>query len=193
MGFLIMENQKEIWKDIPGSNGNYQASNLGRIKSFKINPNGYIMSLKNSKGWYLSCILLINNERTTTRIHRAVAKLFVPNPNNKPHVNHKNMNKQDNRAVNLEWTTPKENNDHAIKHKPWKINGMINYNKNIKPNPIIQLDLMGNYIQTFKNGKEAAIETGVCQRNILQVANRTEYKPGLTRKQAGGFIWKFKD
>ena len=46
-------------------------------------------------------------------------------------------------------------------------------------------------IDEFVNGANASKKSGVCQRNILQVANQDEYKPGLTRKQAGGYIWKF--
>lgn len=50
----------------------------------------------------------------------------------------------------------------------------------------------GAIIREFHNSTEASLKTGVCQRNILQVANKEEYKPGLTRKQAGGFIWELK-
>lgn len=53
-------------------------------------------------------------------------------------------------------------------------------------------DCGGRILAEYKNGKAASIATGVCHRNILQVANKTEYNPGLTRRQAGGFIWKFK-
>lgn len=54
-------------------------------------------------------------------------------------------------------------------------------------------DKDGNYLASFPNSKIAEEITGVCHRNILQVASKDEYKPGKIRSTAGGFIWKFKD
>jgi len=51
--------------------------------------------------------------------------------------------------------------------------------------------LNGKLVLIHLNGKEAAISSGVCGRNIMQVANKTEYVPGKYRKQAGGFKWRF--
>lgn len=56
----------------------------------------------------------------------------------------------------------------------------------------IYIGLFGKLIAEYSNGKAASDETGVCQRNILQVCNKTEYSKGRCRKQAGGYIWKFK-
>ena len=50
----------------------------------------------------------------------------------------------------------------------------------------------GHFIAEYANGEIASMYTGVCARNILQVADGTEYKPGKVRKQAGGYIWKYK-
>lgn len=184
--------QKEIWKDVVGWKGIYQVSNHGRLKSFKKDKNGYILSIKNSTGWYLNAVLTTFGKFKSEKLHRLVAKYFIRNPHNKPQVNHKDLNKQNNYYKNLEWATPSENNKHATLHKPWKNNGMINYNQNVKTKIIFQFDLNGVFVDSHKNGAEAAVKSGVCHRNILQVASKTEYKPGKTRKQAGGFIWKFK-
>lgn len=99
---------KEIWKDIP--NYQYQISDLGHVISknsgqpLKIltNYNGYsVINLYNSKGM------------RQFRISRLVAINFIPNPKKKKQVNHKNGIKADNRAVNLEWTSARENINHA--------------------------------------------------------------------------------
>lgn len=62
-----------------------------------------------------------------------------------------------------------------------------------KPREILMFDKEGNYLASFPKSTIASEITGVCQRNILQVANKDEYRPGKVRHQAGGFIWKFKD
>ena len=65
------------------------------------------------------------------------------------------------------------------------------YNKYIRPKTIHQFTKYGEYIKSFANSKEAHDDTGVCQRNILQVANGEEYTPGKRRYSAGGYIWSF--
>lgn len=182
----------EIWKDIPGFEGVYQISNHGRLKSFKELREGRVLSNVNRKGGYFSIVLGRNNKiERCTRIHRLVAETFLDNPNNLPEVNHIDGNKQNNRVENLEWVTRKQNAEHAMKTVPGFIEAMRRYNQVERPNPIIQLTLDGEYVAMHRNGKEAAKATGVCQRNILQVAAGTEYKPGKRRVQAGGFNWLF--
>jgi hypothetical protein len=70
---------------------------------------------------------------------------------------------------------------------------MNHYNKFVRPKIIEQLSFDGSILAEYPNSEEAKKATGVCHRNILQVANQTEYKPGKTRKQAGGYVWRFKD
>lgn len=182
----------EEWKDIPGFEGIYQVSSYGRLKSFKKDTAGKILSLVNKKGGYFSIVLEAKGAKIRyARMHVLVAEAFVPNPNNLPEVNHMDFNKQNTRADNLEWTTRKNNQSHARKHNPNIIKGMVNYNQKTRPSPIIQLSLDGEYIKMHLNGKEAALASGVCQRNILQVASGAEYKPGKKRIQAGGFNWLF--
>jgi hypothetical protein len=183
----------EEWKDIKGFEGMYQISDKGRLRSFKKMVQPLILSVKNSKGWYLSIILCRDRKRVTVRIHRLVAEAFVPNPEGKPEVNHKDGNKQNNDASNLEWVTDRENVIHAVKQVPSMLSGINHYNKFVRPKPVQQLSLSGNILAEFPTAKEAQRATGVCRRNILQVANKTEYKPGMMRKQAGGFVWRFKD
>lgn len=182
----------EIWVDIRGFEGIYQVSSLGNIKSFKKVNGGKILSNKNSKGGYLSIILCKGDKRRCTRVHRLVAESFIPNPYKKPQINHIDGNKQNNNVNNLEWATRRENMAHAMTIKPELTRGINRYNKFIRPKPVQQFSLNGGIISEFPNAKEAAKATGVCARNILQVANHTEHRPGKTRSQAGGFVWRFK-
>lgn len=181
----------EIWKDVVGWEGVYQISNHGRLKSFKKHQEGRILLNNNRDGWYLNVVLQQGgrcSRRWSVKLHTLVALHFVgPRPSKKHHVNHKDMDKQNNRATNLEWVTARDNVMHAISHKPEMVDGMIRRNVY---RGVIQFTLSGEYVRCFRNALVASQETGVCQRNICQVANGTEYKPGKTRKSAGGFKWE---
>ena len=83
--------EKEIWKDIEDFKDKYEISNYGKIRNKKTN---HIYKLTNQYGDYLSIILYDNNHKRSTRVHREVAKVFVPNPYNLKEVNHKDLNKQ---------------------------------------------------------------------------------------------------
>ena len=183
----------EQWKDVKGWEGKYQISNFGRLKSILKNKNGKIRSVKNRHGWYLTVPLCCNCHRETVRIHRLVAEAFIPNLHKYPEVNHKDGNKQNNNVENLEWCTRAMNMRHAIKMNPRIIKNMVNYNRFLKTKTILQYNLKGDYLAAYPNAVEAHKSTGVCHRNILQVASQDEYRPGKTRKQAGGYVWKFKE
>lgn len=194
MKVAFVFNMEEIWKDIKGFEGFYQISNKGRLASFYRGV-FHILSNKNSKGGYFSVVLHGDKgKRKYTRIHRLVYETFVGEipKGKKYHIHHINGNKQDNRLENLIYLSSSEHQQKHINENPKILNGMINYNKHIRPKRIEQYGLDGKYIATYENSCDASVSTGVCQRNILQVANKEPYnKNGKIRKQAGGFIWKF--
>lgn len=105
----------EMWKNIDGYNGIYQVSNLGNVRSLNYNKTGVAKELSPSikKSGYKMVTLQTGATVKYHLLHRLVAKAFVPNPENKPVVNHKNGKKYDNRAENLEWVTNRENQLHA--------------------------------------------------------------------------------
>jgi uncharacterized HNH endonuclease L245 len=182
----------EIWRDIKNYENLYKVSNTGKIFSLKSNK---ILSTKCSNTKAYLTVKLTNDigKVTTYRVHRIVAETFLKNPKHKSQVNHIDMNRHNNNIKNLEWVTAKENTKHALKNKPFMLDGLKNYNKFIKPNKIEQYDLNENFLACYANSKIAELFTGVCSRNILQVANKEEYKNGKIRKQAGGYIWKVKN
>lgn len=131
----------EVWKSIPGFPG-YEASNLGRIKAIpKLfwNANAKkevwrkerMMKGKHSigRGYVVHTVNLGRNKSKRMLAHRLIALAHIPNPNNKPFINHINGIKHDNRVDNLEWVTKSENGIHAVNHglhKPLRgsLNGM---------------------------------------------------------------------
>ena len=138
-----MTDTKEIWKDIEGYEGLYQVSNLGRVKSFvgrcgkkrELLLNGTV----NVYG-YRSVALYKNGVAKIKPVHRLVANAFILNPNNKPTVNHIDGDKLNNFVTNLEWATPKEQTEHALKNNLIHIQyGEKASNAKIKDSDIMQI------------------------------------------------------
>lgn len=101
----------EKWEHLPGFENQYLVSSHGRILSFKRNIPSLLIPSKDRLGY-----IGVKIKGTRKLVHTLVAKAFIPNPENKPEVNHKNSVKIDNNIENLEWVTHKENMDHAYNH-----------------------------------------------------------------------------
>lgn len=186
----------EEWKDIHEFEGLYKISNKGRLMSFG-DSFWKILSNKNSKGKYLNVVLRRKDGfRKSVKIHKLVYETFIgKNTSDKlMYIHHIDGNKQNNCVENLILVSPKE---HSRIHS--KTNAHFDSakrkNKTRKEKYMIsQLDMKGELIACYESAKEAERKTGVCSRNILQVANREPYNDkGSIRKQAGGYIWKFEE
>ena len=113
--WLGLENlPHEEWRDIIGYERDYQVSNYGRIKSFK-NHKVIIMRMIYTKDGYFEVKLSKNGTPQRISTHKLVAISFIPNPENKPQVNHEDANTLNNCIWNLNWMTNQENQLHAIK------------------------------------------------------------------------------
>lgn len=190
----------EIWKDIKGYEGLYQVSNIGNVKSLnrvlkridnkKCSIREKILKPNLEKKGYQSVKLCYLKNSKMFKVHRLVAEAFIPNIENKPQINHKNLNKQDNKITNLEWCTAKENIIHAAKRgllsrKPTKKQIEI-FTKMAKNNVInvCQYDLNGNFIKRWNSIRDVERALKINNANITSVCKNK-------RKNAGGFIWKY--
>lgn len=192
-----MKMSEELWADIQGYEGLYKISSHGRVWSCR--KNRCLKDIITNNG-YCRVHLVNNGSVKSMAIHRLVAMAFIPNPENKPTVNHKNEDKKDNHVENLEWATIAEQNIHgtrierAIAHTNWserKIDYAVvaakhdYYSMNKKQmRPVVKLDLDGNCIAKYDGIGVAARENNVGVGGIWKCANER-------RKTCGGFKWKY--
>lgn len=166
--------EKEIWKDIAGYEGLYQVSNFGRVKSLNYNRTGQARILKAKTSSPYDQVSLWNKGKMKyATIHRLVAVAFLSQEDGKNYVNHKNGDKRDNRAGNLEWCTCSENAIHSVQV--------------LRQSP-------GDYSRKAV----ICIETGEVFRSQVEAAKAYHTSQGAignaTRKnrpRAGGFHWRF--
>ena len=180
-----MQEDKEEWRDIPGYEGYYQVSNLGRFASF-INmgnhlPDGIrrIKPLHRKKNGYYVAILCKSRKYRHIYIHRLVADVFCEKSENRKEIDHIDGDKSNNKASNLRFVTPKENqaNPHTVKKR------YENARKSgIK---IRQFSLEGEYVRSFYSLRQIEREyPNVSRQRVLKCAQGEI-------KSVCGYVWKF--
>lgn len=175
-----------MWKQLKGDKDIYEISNYGNVRKMtRAGARGNIVAERqlkphiNSSGYYRVPIK-INGQRKEHFIHRLVALLFVPNPLNKPYVNHKDGNKLNNHANNLEWCTPNENNIHAFRNglkKPTALPGELHGGRIFNWNTINQIRI--EYIKGDREHGQCALarKYNTSQSHIWCIVNYLNWKP----------------
>ena len=185
----------EEWRDIKGFEGLYQISNYGRVKSlekilfckrYNISGRHYdtkILKNNKSKDGYYKIQLFKDGLYKTIKISRLVAQAFIPNPENKPEVNHKDGNKTNNQVSNLEWNTTSENGKHA-----WNMGLRTkNFGKNNKSSkPILQYTLNNVFVKEWECLNQIHKELGYDKKYIRKCCNKQA-------KQSHNYIWRWKN
>lgn len=170
----------ESWKDIDGYNGLYQVSDQGRIKSFRRwkragQPDEYILKPSLANNGYLQVTLYTGNSRRKFLVHRIVASAFVANPNNYTCINHKDENRLNNAADNLEWCTIAYNNNYGTA----KFRAMITASK-----PVEQYLVSGQFLARYVCTAVAAEITGI-PKSVIKSCCIGECNTGH------GFVWRY--
>lgn len=131
-------------------------------------------------------LLLTVSNGTTKRknfyIHRLVAEIFIPNSNNYPNVNHKDLNRENNNVDNLEWVTQKQNINHSV--------NLGSYIGKEKIKKVLQFDKKGNFIKEWDRSKSIS-EFYKCTEALIQQA--CQQKNINKARLAKGYIWIYKE
>lgn len=164
---------QEIWKSIEGYEGLYEVSNLGEVRN-----QSKVLAQRTNMGY--KYITLYKEGKTSSKaIHRLVAIAFIPNTENKPEVNHKDGDKQNNHIDNLEWCTPSENSYHAYAtglKKPRKASSQPNENAKLTKEQIFEI--RNRYVKGCKlNGSGAlAKDYGISRSHASRIATNKTWK-----------------
>ena len=194
--------EDEIWKPIKGYEG-YLISNYGRVKSVARyvkwdNSRRFVkekIKSQHIQDGYPAVTLCKDRVSRSKLIHRLIAEAFIPNPDNKPHIDHINTIRTDNRVSNLRWVTAKENSNNPISLLKARNNNYTNKDvrkranetKRLKksvnaPIRVYQFDKDGKFINEFDSYAEAYRQTGISAVTIRRVCNGLHY-------MAGGYYW----
>lgn len=186
----------EIWKPVVDWENYYHVSNLGRVKCLKRSrdrsgccPHDYPAIIKKQcirRYGYLQVSLTINNKPKWYWAHRLVAFAFIPNPQNKPFINHINCKPNDNRVENLEWCTQSENLKHSFRMGRKPSITMLGRKGALHPNSVsvTQYDKKGRFIKKWESINMACEALKVHHANIIKVCKGQ-------RSYAYGYKWEY--
>ena len=152
---------------------NYSVSENGIVRNDNTNK---ILSQRIQQG-YCHVGLTINGKAKSCRVHRLVAQAFIPNPENKPYVNHIDGIRSNNNVENLEWCTPKENTQHAVR------TGLM---RPTRERPVVQFSLEGERLAEYVSLAEAARQTNSSVEKIVLCCQ-------MQRKTHNNFQWRYKE
>lgn len=179
---------EEKWADITGYEGLYKISSTGRVLSVYPSLPHKVVVLQNrhySSGY--EHITLVNGKHSKDfLVHSLVARTFIPNPENKPSIDHIDTNKHNNNVSNLRWCTHRENMNNPLTRKRASDShiGLMTGSKNKKSRPVVQMDLNGTIIAKYDCMTDAKRATGAwhisdCCRGVAS--------------ESAGYIWRYLD
>lgn len=204
----MKKKDKEIWFPIPGYEDLYECSTHCRVRSLPRKTKGrngskYIrpsrpIKVQTSANGYKVVSLTRDGNTKQFKVHRLIAMYFIPNPEGKPHIDHINTIRTDNRIENLRWVTNKENCNNQTTKKnvskaikmsmPKRLASRKALNSTKRETPVVQLTMDGIFIKEFKSIREAGrtfntngTSISRCCRNIEKYESSYGYK-GCTRK-----------
>lgn len=193
---------KEKWLPMLETDGRFLVSNLGRVKSaLRVDSQGrpagnriFILN-KRDKDGYVVAEIQYKKKRRYIKVHREVAKAFIPNPENKPGIDHINGVRDDNRVENLRWVTPKENNNNPITiekkriaqtGKKMSLESSLKKRAAMPKRPVLQYSLDGKFIARYDAVSDAARSLG-SKRYTGSIINCCRER----NKSAMNFIWRY--
>ena len=183
----------EIWKDIKNLEGKYQVSNLGNIMSLNYRGTGKakLMKPRDNGNGYLQVGFWQNRKKDNFYIHRLVAQAFLPNPENKPEVNHK-IDTEEGKKINIVYL----NEDGSVDEEKSTIEWCTHeYNNNYgtrtlrvakaKSKPVLQFTLDGKFVKEWESVRE-------CGRNGFTASSVAACCNGKLKSHKG-YIWRYKE
>lgn len=194
-----------MWKDIDGFDGAYQINENGEVYSHKTHK--ILKNVIGTHGYYLIYLTAQGGKTVVKQIHRLLALAFIPNPENKPCIDHIDGNRKNNSLSNLRWCTVKENNNNPVfkercsksklgtklskeairkRYETWVRNGRhVNRSlNNGKSKRVVQYDLNMNQVNIFPSLMEVFRHFGYNPSNVGNCCNGK-------KKTAYGYIWKY--
>ena len=184
----------EDWKIIE-EYPNYMVSSEGKVKSIERKDcrgnhrKGKILSPRYNTRGYISVVLYKNGKPQTFRVNRLAAQVFIPNPDNKPYVDHINGDRADNRVCNLRWVTHKENMNNPLTILKFKNNKnkqkIATECSRLKTSkPVLQFSKNGDFIRKWDSASVAERD-GNFNSTCIGDCCRGKFK------MSGGYIWRY--